>query len=221
MDSDVAKKIVQYDLLSELTKGLSCKLSDLAVLPQLKFQLKLNKPDKALKKLGSEKAVKAAKALVDAASEVEIDCQDSELLLMDSPSIDTGESVLFAAIAQRSQDKLISGDKRAFYALAQLEAPAIIKTLWPRIMCLEQAVAAILKSHPFESISQKIRARPDVDAALHMIFGHSQASSVGGVEEGLASYINALIRDTNGVFCSNLVTSSPIAEHLGLEISGR
>lgn len=204
LDSDVARKIVQYDLLSELTVALSCNLSDLEILPQLKFQLKLNKPDKALEILGSKKAVKAANALVGAAAEVEIDDPENELLLLDSLGIDTGERVLFAALAERSQDKLISGDKRAFYALAKLEEPAIIKTLWSRIICLEQAIAVILKSHPFETISQKIRARPDVDAAMRMAFGHSQASSRSGAEEGLASYINALIQQTSGKFCSTV-----------------
>lgn len=57
LDSDAAKSLCQYLLLDELALALECPLSDFAILPQLRFQLRLNKPDAALKKLGSQDAV--------------------------------------------------------------------------------------------------------------------------------------------------------------------
>lgn len=200
LDSDVAKKLAQYDLIIELANSLGCGLSDFTVLPQLKFQLSLFDAGKALQKLGSERAADAAKALVAAAVEVEIDNPNNPLLSLNTPGIDTGESVLLAALTEREEDKLISGDKCAFRALSDLSPNPVIDSLWPRMICLEQAIALIIKSNQFESISNKIRERPDVDTALSSIFGRSQACGRQDAEEGLESYITDLVEETDGLF---------------------
>lgn len=95
LDSDAAKKLCQYQLLYELTVALGCSLGDFAVLPQLRFQLKLDKDDKALAKLGTQAAVDLARDLVASASSVEIEADAANpLLQLNRPDIDSGEATL-------------------------------------------------------------------------------------------------------------------------------
>lgn len=200
LDSDVVKKLAQYHLLCELASSLQCEISSFAVLPQLKYQLKLSNPHAGLEKLGTECAVNAVNTLVAEASEVSVDNPHNPILQLNIPGIDTGEQVLFAALAECSEYRLISGDKCAFRALSKLNGPQVIHGLWPRMYCLEQVVAIMIETHGFETISGKIRTRPDVDIALTNIFGRYQAAGPSGVQEGLSSYITGLVQETGELF---------------------
>lgn len=120
LDSDAARKLCQYQLMPHLTGALHCSLSDLAVLPQLKFQLRLTTPELALKKLGSQGAYSQALDLVQQASVVEVEVElSNRLLVLDRPDIDSGEAVLFAALVQHQDARMVSGDKRAYVALSK------------------------------------------------------------------------------------------------------
>lgn len=201
LDSDVAKKICQYHLLHELANALGCGLEQFAVLPQLKFQLKLAKDDKALAKLGSEEAVALVRQLVAAAAEVEIDAEGANpLLQLNRPDIDSGEATLFAALHSNEESSLVSGDKRAFVALSKVNDMPVLDALWARIICLEEALHFILQSADFQVVSDKIRARPDVDTAVRLCFGGPIASAQGAVIEALQSYMRSLVADTNGKY---------------------
>lgn len=200
LDSDAAKKLAQYDLLNELAFGLNCSLADFAILPQLRFQLKLNQPSKAMVKLGSAAALKAANELITAASEISVSQSDNPFLGLNCPDIDTGEQTLFAALYEQQEDELISGDKRAYIALAKVENALFIEGLWPRLLCLEEAFSILLRSHKFTAISEKVRARPDVDSALRIIFGISTANDLDAVMTGLLSYKQDLCSRTNQLY---------------------
>lgn len=203
LDSDVARKLCQYQLLHELARALECSLSGFAVLPQLAFQLRLREPNAALKKLGSIEAIALAAELVSLANVVELKVEQSNYALsIERPDIDSGEAVLFAALHQSDQDSLLSGDKRAFVALSKINDELVDGRMWARMICLEEAIMIILKEEPFELVSEKVRARADVDSALSFAFGRFQASAQDGVIEALSSYARALERNTDGKWLS-------------------
>ncbi|MFJ2485060.1 hypothetical protein [Pseudomonas sp. NPDC087639] len=174
-------------------------MTDLAVLPQLTFQLRLNDPENALKKLGSDESVTMAIELVRHANTVEVLMEQSNHILdFERPDIDSGEAVLFAALYQNAQDRLISGDKRAFVALSNVTDPISTEGIWARLICLEEAILMILEREDFDQVSAKVRARSDVDKAMSMVFGRTQAANHASVLEALASYIQDIDRSTGG-----------------------
>ncbi len=199
LDSDAARKLCQYQLIHELIRALDCRLTDLAVLPQLPFQLRLNNPPAALKKLGSEDAVVLAKELIRHASIVEVRVEQSNYFLdIERPDIDSGEAVLFAAMYQSPSDYMVSGDKRAFVALSKIDDHAAAAGIWARLICLEEAIMLILEHEHFDDVSAKVRARNDVDKALSMAFGYSQAADHSSVKEALNSFVGNLQHETDG-----------------------
>lgn len=198
LDSDAARKLCQYELIRELALALGCDLAGFAVLPQLRFQLKLNSRAAALKKLGSEAAVALAEDLICHAKVVEVLVEQSNYFLgVDRPDIDSGEAVLFAALYQRPEDGMVSGDKKAFIALSRFCDAEVSSALWVRLICLEEALMLILEHENFVEVSAKIRARSDVDKALSMAFGRSQASEKSSVIEALGSYVHDLCSETD------------------------
>ncbi|MFP0194459.1 hypothetical protein ACKJSM_04670 [Pseudomonas sp. PHC1] len=169
------------------------------MLPQLPFQLRLNNPPAALKKLGSEESVVLAKELIRHASLVDVRVEQSNYFLdIERPDIDSGEAVLFAAMYQSSSDYMVSGDKRAFVALSKIDDHAAVAGIWARLICLEEAIMLILEHEHFDDVSAKVRARNDVDKALSMAFGYSQAADHSGVKDALNSFVGSLQHETDG-----------------------
>lgn len=201
LDSDAAKKVCQYQLLHELTVALGSNLSEFAVLPQLKFQLRLNDHIKSLEKLGSHEAVSLAKLLIQQAAEVEIVAETANPILeLNRPDIDSGEAILFAALYGSDSDSMLSGDKRAFVALSKINEIPQIEALWTRVICLEEAIYLILQVADFQEVSYKVRARPDVDISLSIAFGRSKVNTSDEVSEALFSNMKHLRSETNGKY---------------------
>lgn len=201
LDSDAAKKICQYRLLHELASALGCALSEFAVLPQLKFQLKLANADKAHEKLGSPEAVDMAEQLVAAASEVVVLVDTANpLLQLNRPDIDSGEATLFAALYGDNDSNLVSGDKRAFVALSKVCGVPVVDALWARLICLEEALLIILRHVDFQQVSEKVRSVPSVDTGISIAFGRTHANPIEGVLNGLNSYLQDLQAQTSGKY---------------------
>lgn len=207
LDSDAARKLAQYDLVNELIAALNCQKVHLAVLPQLKYQLGLTVADqsKALKLLGNQQSLMAAKDLIAHAAEVDITPDAANpILQLNRPNLDSGEKTLLAALVSQPDDKLVSGDKKALVAISKINDIPILKGVWLRILCLEEAMHLIVRNHAFEDISLKIRARPDVDTAVSIIFGKSAANNYDNVIEGLNSFLRSLHKDTDGNYLPDL-----------------
>lgn len=197
LDSDVAKKIALYTLVDELEHGVGCALTDFAVLPQLRYQLRLGS-DKALARLGTPEAVAAAETLVANAGEVFLTPEAANYVLaLNRRDIDTGEQLLFASILACPDDHLFTGDKRAMVAVAQIGG---IDAIWMSLSCFEHLMVRIVDTHDFDAISVKVRARPDADMAMSLVFGRTAAAAPASVAEGLQSYLSALANDTGGKY---------------------
>ena len=201
LDSDAARKLCQFDLIEFLLTSIQFKATDLGVLPQLKFQLHLNDEKKAEKKLGSRHAFENAKNLASSAFEVEVSADSANPILeLDRPDLETGELTLFAALSETEESHLLSGDKRAYIALSKVDQLDEIHELWPRFLCLEEAILIIIAHHDFDAISERVRSDPDVDTAVALTFGVSAPSSKENVEGALTSYVNHLQQQTAGRF---------------------
>lgn len=58
----------------------------------------------------------------------------------------------------------------------------------------------IVDTHEFSAISGKVRARPDADKTMSIVFGRMAAAGPASVAEGLQSYLSALATDTGGKY---------------------
>ena len=201
LDSDAARKLCQYELIEELIVLLGCTIGDVAVLPQLKFQLRLANDVKALEKLGTANAVDLAKRLIASAQEVEVSATSANPLLeLNRPDIDTGEATLFAALCERSDSSLVSGDKRAFIALSKVNGIPMIDGLWARMLCLEEALLWLARDGDFPTVSERVRNRLDVDTSIGISFGRSAPAAQQTVIDALQSYIDHLRQHTSGKY---------------------
>jgi len=202
LDSDAIKKLAQYDLLLELGIAYDSEPESFAVLPELKYQLHLGNHTKAVDKLGSQKSYEALNSFLARAKEVLVVATSAanEILELNQSNLDIGEQTLLAAMASSSDNQLISGDKRAFVAISKIVDCAAVESMWPRFICLEEALHAIIETSDFTIISSKIRSRPDVDSAMKMAFGVSAPSNQSSVIGALKSFIEHLTTNTNGLY---------------------
>lgn len=209
IDSDVAKCLCSYELIEDLATAIGVTLADFFILSQLKYQLHLAKPDKALKKLRTPQAVQQAQKLVSQASEVVVMADSANYVLLDgTPDIDGGELALFAALCESPNTGLVTGDKRALVALSKVTGPIESKFTWAQILCLEEAIARLIDHFGLGHVSSRIRARVGTNIALEVIFGWTKAASIEGVNEGLKSYLNDLVVGTQGKYVSAFLVAS-------------
>jgi hypothetical protein len=207
LDSDAGKCMCQYGLMLDLATALGVTLSDFYILSQLRYQLHLGEPNKALKKLGTTEAVQQAQLLVASAGEVTVLAESANyLLLQGTPDIDGGELALFAALCDQPNSELITGDKRSLVALCKVDGLSAGFS-WARIICTEEAIRRLVERLGWQYVSNKVRARPDVNMGLSLIFGKSAPASEQAIREGLVSYLNALAAETNGKYAATPVTS--------------
>jgi hypothetical protein len=203
IDSDVARCMCCYELIEDLATALGVGLEDFFVLSQLKYQLHLANPDKALKKLGSEEAVAQANRLVEEASEVVVMADSANYLLLEgTPDIDGGELALFAALCENPSTGLVTGDKRALIALCKVTGSMEGKFTWAQILCLEEAMALLVAHFGLAHVSDKVRRRAGANIAIELIFGKSQPAELADVNEGFKSYLTHLVSETQGKYVS-------------------
>ncbi len=111
-----------------------------------------------------------------------------------SLQFDTGESQLVAILLFRSSSLLVTGDKRAVTALANIALSGVAG----RLACLEQLFIALLKKYPHEVIREQVCAEPRADKSITNCFACSAASvSAEDILSGLTSYTEHL-RNASG-----------------------
>lgn len=111
--------------------------------------------------------------------------------------LDGGESQLLAILAKRACSLLVTGDKRAIAAMADVAAAVA----GGRVACLEQLITHIVATNGTQSVRLLVCAEPNVDRAITNCFACSsrKAPEVADVLAGLASYIEHLDRSAPGV----------------------
>jgi hypothetical protein len=203
LDSDAAKAVCQYGLIEDLATALGVALSDFSILSQLRFQLHVGDRARALKKLGSEMAIDQVGLLVSQASEVVVLVDSANYALLEgTPDIDGGELALFAALCEDSTAGLITGDKRSLVALCKVGSTIQDSFCWAQILCLEEALALLVDHFGWSYVSERVRARLDVNSAISTIFGRSAPADQQAISEGLQSYLRDVQSRTAGKYQS-------------------
>lgn len=127
------------------------------------------------------------------AAELEREAQQRSLPL------DAGESQLASMVAGRAIALMTTGDKRAIASFEQLlEAAPWLTALCGRVRCLEQvALEVVGDDAAFDLLAQSVCSDLGADKTLSICFScYGGGDPVrGAVEEGLASYIDALRTD--------------------------
>lgn len=104
--------------------------------------------------------------------------------------LDGGESQLLAMAFVRQNCFLLTGDKRAIFAIAFIAADEAQY----KLICLEQLLMELIQQYCFGDIAQKVCSEPAADTALNLCFGCSSTNQTtyDNVVEALLSYINHL-----------------------------
>ncbi|RYC31258.1 hypothetical protein D3273_14160 [Lichenibacterium minor] len=105
--------------------------------------------------------------------------------------LDTGEAQLLAILLSRAAPLLVTGDKRAVMAIAELG----LTGAHGRVACLEQVLAALVDLHGTQAVRAAVCAEPAVDRAATTCFACSADTvSEEDVRAGLESYVGDLRR---------------------------
>jgi hypothetical protein len=122
------------------------------------------------------------------AAELEYQAQRLQL------QIHSGECLLCAVLVTRNLHHLLTGDKAAIAAVAHLDSEELDRSqLTGKLICLEQAILALVIRTDCESVRKAICAEPAVDMALRICFScGSEALKESHVTDALGSYIGAV-----------------------------
>lgn len=210
IDNDVLHKTTVYGLLADLLQARMKDAAQYFMLGAARFivarKLKKNPPSR-----GYEVAMAEFETLVPLIEILEP--QDGELRIaaeleyaaqQADVDLDSGESMLCAALLHRGLDYLFTGDKRAIFAIQQLlDAGTIPNELEKRILCLEQLFIGLLDGGNGERIRAAICSELKADIALSNCFScRSTGTTIDSWRQGLASYVGDLERRAPKVLAS-------------------
>jgi hypothetical protein len=200
LDHDVLLKAVCYGLLEEVLQAVPVPPHVYGVLGTARYVL-----PKALKKRPPRHAEVATALLNHALDILEIlEPTNEETRLAAAlefeatrqlQSLHMGECQLCAMLILRGFNHLLTGDKQAIRALAEMTLPegVIREALLGRLVCLEQAMLWLCQALGPAHMRERVCAEPDVDPGMRICF--SCVSPEIGQEswlEGLLSHINEL-----------------------------
>lgn len=200
-DNDFLWKLVVFDLFHEALESLGFTQNDVRVLPQARYVLK-----KRCKKEHVQKVLSALEPLIC----LEVTPEDAIILesLTQDPSIDVGEARLIAKTLQTPCSILATGDKRMIRGLGNPHKHLTIREqLQGKIICLEQAVFAVIHNHKygFEYVKSRVVPVRDSDTAIKVVFGSGGQSTHRNCMQALKSCIEELQRESNGLLKKSLI----------------
>jgi hypothetical protein len=199
LDNDVIFKTARYCLLDQLLHVSTDEVVKPLILAAAPFVLHnliqrskavTNKPE-ILTSLGS--FVDSVELIEPSEAEIEFAAEMEEEASAKSLSLDTGESILTAITIMRDRKALVTGDKRAIYALRNIRRCQL--QIVERILCFEQIIYAIVQVIGFENARALICADPNVDTAISLCFSCAAGGEPISDESwttGLESYITHL-----------------------------
>jgi hypothetical protein len=199
-DNDFLWKLVVFNLFHEALESLEVTQNDVRVLPEAKYVLK-----KRCKKEHVQKVLSALEPLIC----LEVTPEDAIILesLIQDPSINVGEARLIAKMLQTPCSILATGDKRMIRGLGNPHKHLTIREqLQGKIICLEQAVFAVMDNNKygFEYVKSRVVPVRDSDTAIKVVFGSGDKSTHRNCIQALKSYIEELQRESNGLLKKSL-----------------
>lgn len=190
VDVDAAAKLAHWQMLMELPGLLQVGLAECAVLTSLEFRAKRRigaaKPDKVFV---TEEA--AEMAIQFAALAGRLDAVEPLAELQDLPDVDPGEAILLSAAILDRRAVIITGDKRAIRAVAQLCQP-LREKLAGRVMCIEQILLKALAVHGLTWLRDHVCIPPRTEKSALVIMGSRCDAPFESVQAALSSYIGEM-----------------------------
>jgi hypothetical protein len=134
-----------------------------------------------------EKILSVLQLVEPVKEEIEFAAELEELALEFDLEFDIGESQLFAILIKRNSPLLLTGDKRAIKAIAQI-APNDVKN---RVACLEQLIIQVISKVGHHNLRQNVCSEREADRAVTICFSCSSSEvTVDDVRDGLLSYVS-------------------------------
>ena len=192
IDNDALLKLVRYGLLDEAVAVFGCAPTDVTVLATAKYSLLPAK--NRLRFCKDEESAARLEAFLRTSKPLDAGLADPDLLdvLNAVPNIDAGEALLFAVGATNRDTLVITGDKRSLAALCSHDSVTdVSNALAGRVVSIE-VLFSILVEREFAFIQERVRAKPDVDVMLKIVFGVTYPVDFESARDGLASYIRDL-----------------------------
>jgi hypothetical protein len=193
LDVDVVLKMCTFRLPDELVNTATLKGVPPAILGVASFTLRSRVKrsrticDRASAQTCLEKILSVLQLVEPLTEEVELAAELEELALEFDLEFDAGESQLFAMLIKRNSPLLLTGDKRAIRAVAQI-VPRQVKK---RVACLEQVILEIISRVGHDHFRKNVCTEREADRAVTMRFAcSSDAVTMEDVKEGLLSYIS-------------------------------
>jgi hypothetical protein len=190
-DNDILYKLAYCDLLCEFVSFLQVPSKSIMILPTCIFKLR--------KVLKSEPVVLAR---------IDSFCREVSVLTDDGvdmgilteiadTGVDAGEALLAAQVATNPDAYLVTGDKRAIRAFAQLPVGRARSGLAGRILCFEELMIGMLQRFGFSKLEDRVTAGAACDGVLRIAFGQ------GRNEQHALACLNSFageLRSTSSVF---------------------
>lgn len=200
LDNDVILKGASYGLLTGLLAALPGGPHEHGVLGAARFMLPKKLERKSVTRM--EDALADLQAALAAFDVLEPDATEQRLAAelqfsaqQSGQALDAGEAQLTAMVVTRELRHLLTGDKRAIAALASTPLPDGIdrEQLAHKLICLEQAVWALLDHLDAANVRALICAEQEVDAQLRICFSCSSPEvEEASWREGLRSAIEEI-----------------------------
>lgn len=204
IDTDVLLKAAAFQIADELVEvlaphGRPAALGLTHLIAQKQLARKRGVRDGARARAQLQALLMNLDRLEPNENEIALAARLSEAAQLGDLPLDAGEAQLAAIVIQRRLPLLVSGDKRALGALAQVLAGTSLRpALVNKLACFEQLVSSISGLIGPQELRQRICAEPEVDGAMRI------ACSCGSSEwnpsqfaEACASYANAVRKDAD------------------------
>jgi hypothetical protein len=201
IDNDILAKCAIYSLMSEMVATLNVERSDVGVLGSARFVLSPKRLRTAAD--GQANAHRRLTEFLDNVHSLEPNPDETALAaeleeraIQAEVQLDAGESQLCAIALTRVAKWLCTGDKRAILALEQLrDLLPKLKELDRKLICLEALINAMNTSYGHGHVRDRVCSCQGTDKTLDICFQcHNAAVDASEVNEGIRSYLNALVK---------------------------
>lgn len=191
LDADAVCKLANWRLLNELPHLVGIAPENMMAVSSLIYRAK-----KSIDKLDTRLFVEAEAARIA----VEFLQQTAPLpeapadllaVFQDVADIDVGEAILFSVLLQYSEYKVLTGDKRALRALANVPDD-VRKALAGRVICLEQIIVKALAVNGLDRLREWICPHKSIDGSIAIVMGSRCDADQVAVEEGLNSFVGEI-----------------------------
>jgi hypothetical protein len=210
LDVDVVLKMCTFLFPDELVKATTLKDVPPAILGVASFTLRSHvKRSRTIRNRAAvqtclDKILSVLQLVEPLEEEVKLAAELEELALEFDLEFDAGESQLFAMLMKRDSPLLLTGDKRAIKAVAEI----VPRQVCERVACLEQLILQTISTTGHDLFRRNVCSEREADRAVTTCFScSSNTVTIDDVREGLLSYIS----DVRGYAGRVLVSSDDLS----------